>query len=91
MDLEVQDFCQEIVDCLIEYGKVEEAVARHLVDASKVCECVTDLDKDLLFHETPYYWAMRLLHSSNNPEWYQDSKLWPPPQEYLDKWYPRKA
>jgi hypothetical protein len=90
MDDELKEFCEEIVTCLVKYGKVKKEVARHLVDKSKVCECETELEKDLLFHETPYYWAMRLLDSPSNPEWYLDSNLWPHPQDYLDKWHPHE-
>jgi hypothetical protein len=41
----------------------------------------------ILFHETAYYWAMWLLH--DNPLWYLDPALWPPPKEYYEwsqKW-----
>ena len=87
MDNELQNFCEEIIACLVKYGKVEKEAARRLVITSKICECKTELSKDLLFHEYPYYWAMHLLHSPSNPEWYQDRNLWPPSQDYVDEFY----
>ncbi len=90
MDAELESFCEEIVSCIVKYGKREEDVAKQLVDKSKVCECNTELKKALLFHETPYYWAMWILYEKSNPEWHQDPNLWPPPKEYLDRWYSSK-
>jgi len=77
-------FCQEIVECLVKYGSLDESVAKEMVSGSKICEVNSEMQENLLFHETPYYWAMTLLYP-DNPYWYQDSKLWPPPKEYLDK------
>lgn len=80
----VKVFSQEIVECLIKYGGLDESIATEMVVSSKICEVTSEMQENLLFHETPYYWAMTLLHSDNR-YWYQDSKLWPPPKEYLDK------
>lgn len=79
----VKVFCQEIIDCLVKYGGLDEPVAREMVLSSKVCEVHTEMQENLLFHETSYYWAMTLLYQ-DNPDWYQDPKLWPPPKEFLD-------
>lgn len=82
MDAEVQEFYEDIVACLVKYGNLEKEAAIRLVKTSNLKE----LD-EMLFHEPPYYWAMHLLHAKTNPKWYLDPKLWPPPQEHLDKWY----
>ena len=87
MEDEIRGFCEEIISCLVKYGKVEEKKAREYLAASNVCECKDELGRDLLFHETPYYWAMHILHASKNPLWYQDPGLWPPPADYLNRWY----
>lgn len=79
-------FCEDIIACLIKYGALEETAARELVQSSQICIVTSEMEIDLLFHETPYYWAMTILHS-NDPQWHQNPKLWPPPQEYLDNLY----
>lgn len=90
MSITLNEFCEEIVSCLVKYGGLQEPEARDLLLSSKICVVDSEMDIDLLFHESPYYWAMRILHSEN-PQWHQDPSLWPPPMEYLEKWYGKKA
>jgi len=82
----LERFCQEIIECLIKYGDLGEDQAKKLVSDSKICETSGEKELELLLHEPPYYWAMTILHS-DNPEWYRNPKLWPPPKEHLNKWY----
>lgn len=82
------EYCREVVDCLMTYcGKTKEE-ALNLVNIIWEDEVVFDED-DLRLHEFPYYWAMCMIHhhilGDNNPEWYHDLRLWPPPKEYLEK------
>ncbi len=84
MDTKLQDFYNGIVFCLMRYAKLAEEQARHLIDESSLFRHVeTDVEKSTLFHESPYFWAMHLVHSKQNPEWYQDPTLWPPPEDYI--------
>jgi hypothetical protein len=80
--MDIQDYCELIIQCLIRYGGLEDAEARRLVDDSKICEVKNDVDRLTLFHEVAYYWAMWLLHGKDNKDWYLDPTLWPPPEEY---------
>lgn len=82
-------YCCEVVDCLVNYcGKTQEE-SLYLVNFFWRDEPVFDED-DLRLHEYPYYWAMGIAHhwvlGDNQPEWYHDPQLWPPPREYLDKY-----
>lgn len=84
------EFCNEIVECMIEYGKLSRGEAQLLLANSNICATNSEEDLDMIWHETPYYWAMWLIHFKKNPDWHKDPKLWPPPQDYLDKWYSSK-
>ncbi len=77
------EYYTEIIDCLIKYGRLSQTEARNLLEQSKLFDDVGDDDKDIIYHEYPYFWAMNLLYRETNPYWRQDSKLWPPPDEYL--------
>ena len=83
---ELKEFCDEIVSCLIEFLKMNETTARELVEVSQVCNRNTELENNMLHHETPYYWAMRIYYV-DNPDWHNNPVLWPPPDSYLKKWY----
>lgn len=84
MDTELQEYYCDIIDCLIKYGATEEAQARYLVNHSGLFDIKSEWDRINLLHELPYYWAMDLLHAADNPEWYHDPALWPPPQDNYD-------
>ena len=84
-DPELRVFRDELVGCLVRYGGLTEPAARSRVDDSRMCEVACEIDRALLLHETPYYWAMSLLYARTNPRWFDDRALWPPPDEY-DEW-----
>jgi hypothetical protein len=85
--MDKKEFCTEIIKCLIKYGDLSIEDAQLLVSNSKICVTESNDDFDLISHETPYYWAMWLKYSKELPDWYKDPNFWPPPQEYLDRWY----
>lgn len=84
------EFYREIVDCLVKYGNLSNEDAQLLLSKSNIYKSDTDDDFELISHETPYYWAMWLLYAKENPDWHKNPKLWPPPKDYLDKWYSSK-
>jgi hypothetical protein len=82
-------YCCDIVECLVTYcGKTDEE-ALQLVNIIWKDGPIFD-EYDLRLHEFPYYWAMGIAHhpvlGDDNPDWYHDRKLWPPPPEYLQKY-----
>jgi len=80
------EFYEEIIECMVEYGNLEVETARKLLTSSRIYDLNTDPENTILFHEYPYYWAMHLIHyHPDKPLWHQDSNLWPPPKEYMDK------
>jgi hypothetical protein len=85
----LEDFCNEIIRCMVLYGGWEEANARALIEASHHCDpkiLVTELDRDWLFHDYPYFHALDLIYGRENPQWFNDPALglWPPPDEYME-------
>ncbi|HIE29908.1 TPA: hypothetical protein EYP66_21780 [Candidatus Poribacteria bacterium] len=46
---------------------------------------------DFRLHEAPYYWAICIAHDKtigdNRPNWDKDAALWPPPKDFLERWY----
>lgn len=72
---------QEIKDLLMEYGDMSKEEAEFV--QKPLWEWVKDfttIESYLrFFHEVPYYWAMDLLYGKENPRWYLDPELWPPP------------
>ncbi len=85
LDKKLQAYYDEIVLCLIKYSDISQIEAQQIIAESKLFSRLnTEGRRNLLFHETPYYWAMHLLYGEKDPQWFQDPKLWPPPAEYLD-------
>lgn len=84
VDQKLQEYCNKIVQCLVRYGGLEEVEAQRLVHESEICEPKTEMARNMLFHELAYYWAMELLYASDNPYWWKDPALWPPPKECYD-------
>jgi hypothetical protein len=82
MDAEIEAFHAELIACVVRYGGTDEVTARVLVDESAMCRVSDEDDRAALMHETPYYWAMSLLHARTNPQWFHDRALWPPPADY---------
>ncbi len=82
MDAKLQKYYDEIVRCLVRYGKLDEVQARSRIDDSKLFDFGNEIEQGLFFHEEPYYYAMALLHGRENPQWYNNRALWPPPKEY---------
>ena len=77
----INEFRSEIIECLEKYCKLTKVEAEKLLSQSGLLDDV--VDDDVLFHETPYYWAMQLFHRKSNPRWFHDPNLWPPPDDYL--------
>ena len=88
MDQELKEYCENLIQCLVIYGKITEDEAKELVRESEICEPESEMDRVLLFHEFPYYWAMSLLHGKRDRYWHKDPALWPPPEEYLSPDWP---
>ena len=83
---QLKEYHRIIVQCLIKYGGLDEQEAQRRIEESRLLsELDTEYDLMYLFHEEPYYWAMDILHSAGNPQWYRDPKLWPPPEDYYDR------
>ncbi len=73
---------REIVRCLVRYGHMSEADGEVLLERSGL---LANIDEDdILFHESPYFWAMNLIYGTEEPRWFDDRKLWPPSQDYID-------
>jgi len=79
-------FFEEIVCCLVKYGKLEQLSARNILENSTLFNLGENYEDDLLFHESPYYWAMFLLYDNVDHYWYKNPLLWPPPDDYLETW-----
>lgn len=79
---ELERYKQEISQCLVRYGGLSEMEANQIVERNNLFEVKNDTQLFLIFHEEPYYWAMMMLHTQQNPLWYQDPTLWPPPADY---------
>jgi hypothetical protein len=81
-DIALQKFCEEIVLALMIYGGLGASSARQRVTACKRCNpeySTTEMDRVVLFHEPPYYWALEFLYGDTRPDWAADPQLWPPP------------
>lgn len=81
MDEELHEFCKEIVRYLVRYGNLDEADAWSRVQEARLCEAESEIDRIVILHEEPYYWAMSILHGRNDPYWWQNPELWPPPED----------
>jgi hypothetical protein len=85
-DAMVQEECEEIIECLMVYGGLEESAARTLLAESEICapeRLATQMARLMLMHELPYYWAISLLYKEQDYWWNTIPGLWPPPDEYL--------
>ena len=81
MDEELQRFVDDVIYCLKKYGKLNQVEAQKLARESRLFEVEDDMDRGLLFHDEPYYWAMELLYGKTNPLWYKIPGFWPPPKD----------
>lgn len=84
----IDEYREEVIVCLIVYGKLDDTQARLLVSESGYFESGIP-DTDILFHEPPYYWAMHLFYGKKS-RWYLDPTLWPPPEDYNFKFSGRE-
>ena len=73
--------CSEIKNILVEVcGKTEEEAVGLI---GKFWKNRDDLDDDpLVYEELPYYYAMSIIYGADNPRWYKDPNLWPPPKKW---------
>jgi len=86
---EARKYCDLVVDNLIRLGNLSESDSLRLLH--QVWNDLERLDDDdFRLHESPYYTAMCMLHhpefGDNNPEWWTDESLWPPPPDILREW-----
>ncbi|HYT91156.1 MAG TPA: hypothetical protein VEL76_20755 [Gemmataceae bacterium] len=76
-------FCQRVKDALLRFCGKTEAEAVQLIGEYWAHRENIEEDR-LLFHEVPYYYAMCMAHhpviGDNNPFWWKDPHLWPPPK-----------
>lgn len=85
-DSELQDFCDEIIHCMVVHGGMDETMAYQKLEQSGLCSQENTADamsRALLFHEIPYYWAMHLIYGNDDPQWFNNPALglWPPPED----------
>jgi hypothetical protein len=78
-------FCQEIKRILVEVSCKTETDAIRLIN--ELWKNQNDIESDpLLYEELPWYYAMVIAHhpviGDNQPMWYKDSNLWPPPEKW---------
>lgn len=75
-------YYDQIVKKLTMYGKLSQSDAEKMLANSSIYPMLNRSDDDvgILDHEIPYYWAMHILFAKDNPNWYEDPKLWPPPK-----------
>ncbi len=81
---ELRLYRHETIQCLIRYGGLSETEARERVDAGNLFKLNNETTLTIIFHEEPYFWAMMMLYARNDPLWYKDPELWPPPAEYFE-------
>lgn len=86
---ETKVYCEEILRCMQQYGFMSSReAALELMNRYWAGEDFSDCD--LRLHEDPYYWALSFLHGiwgDNLPDWWKDPSLWPPPQDFRDRWW----
>lgn len=92
VDDESELFLNEIVDMLIAFGGKTQSES--IVAINTYWKAYTDIrDVGFLFAETPYYWAMCMLHhpviGDGDVFWYLDSMYMPPPKWVRDRYYSR--
>lgn len=84
------EYCMEVVECLRTYCGKSEEEAVQIVNMYWEDEEIFG-DDDFRLHEAPYYWAMCIAHDKtigdNRPNWDKDPALWPPPKDFLERWY----
>ena len=85
--VKIKKYCDEIINCMITYGGISSDQAHTLLGNSHLCKEETVPSNSMFFHESPYYWAMLLIHQMTNPGWPSDPKLWPPPDGYYEELY----
>lgn len=88
-DPERSAFLGEVVGLIETLGhkSIDEAIGM----TKKYWEGVIDIRDEYIMSETPYYWAMCILHhpsiGDNQPKWYLDHRLMPPPEWIRRKYY----
>lgn len=91
-DQEHRDFLEEILSLLGKLGQKSEDEGRMMIQ--RYWEGVSDVRDEDILRETPYYWAMSILHhpaiGDNQPEWYLDARFMPPPEWIRLKYYEHK-
>lgn len=79
---ETRRFCARVEEALVTFCGYDVGTARELI--LSFWQKYDDIaDDELLFREPPYYYAMCIAHHAvlgdNQPLWYLDRRLWPPP------------
>jgi len=90
----LERYCNEIVNCLVQYAQKSEPEALAMVnDFWRDDDPLTE--DDLRLHEDPYYWAISILtlprSRSTGYDWTSDPDWYPPPKDFLDRRYPQSA
>ena len=85
MDAELKELYDDIIRCLIRYGHLTRKEAWYQLDKSGLFDNVeTEAARAALVHETGYYWAMSMIYARDDPQWFQNPDLWPPPDDYYE-------
>lgn len=77
-----RSFCKRVHEALVRFCGKSDLEADSLLRA--YWAKYDDIESDpLLYHESPYFYAMCIAHhpeiGDNQPGWYKDRSLWPPP------------
>lgn len=87
---ETYQYCLDVVDCLQTYCNKTREEAHQLLENFWAGDLTFD-NNDVRLHECPYYWAMGIAHhqtlGDNYLDWIRDSSIWPPPQDYRERYY----
>ena len=86
MDEELKELYDDIIWSLNRYGSLSQEEAQHRLEESGLFDNIRmEAGRAALVHETGYYWAMSILYAKNDPQWFQNPELWPPPNDYYEE------
>ena len=91
IEYSMKKYYEEIIRCLIEYGNLDYDDAKTKLYNAGVYDEAEDKENievnQVVGHEAPYFWAMVILYEGDDPIWYKNPKLWPPPEIEERRWY----